>query len=100
MLLSVPAGGTNPHQASRCNPQITVDGERLEVDLLWPSQRLVVELDGHAFHAGRASFERDRRRDRRLTLAGYRVLRITWRQIEQEGETVVTAIRRLLETGR
>jgi len=34
-----------------------------EVDLLWPDQRLVVEVDGYAFHSHRAAFERDRRRD-------------------------------------
>ena len=29
-----------------CNETLEVDGERLEVDLLWPRQRLVVEADG------------------------------------------------------
>ncbi len=32
------------------------------VDLHWPAQALVVEVDGFAFHGGRAAFERDRRR--------------------------------------
>ena len=48
--------------------------EGLEVDALWPEQRLIVELDGYAFHRTRASFESDRARDATLQLAGYRVL--------------------------
>jgi hypothetical protein len=31
-----------------------------EVDFLWPDHRLVVEVDGYAFHSHRGSFERDR----------------------------------------
>lgn len=55
-----------------------------EVDLLWWSQRLVVEVDGYRFHRHRAAFERDRDRANRLQLAGFRVLRVTWRQIDAE----------------
>ncbi|HEV2062167.1 MAG TPA: type IV toxin-antitoxin system AbiEi family antitoxin domain-containing protein, partial [Solirubrobacteraceae bacterium] len=55
-----------------------------EVDLLWPRHRLVVEVDGYAFHGTRQAFERDRRRDAQLQLDGYRVIRVTWRQIADE----------------
>jgi len=54
----------------------------LEVDAVWPQWRLVAELDGYAFHGTRAAFERDRERDARLQLAGYRVLRFTHRKLE------------------
>jgi very-short-patch-repair endonuclease len=70
----------------------------LEVDALWAEQRLVVEVDGYAYHRTREAFERDRRRDARLLVAGYRVLRITWRRLTQEPEQVIallaTALRR------
>lgn len=59
-----------------------------EVDCLWPRARLVVELDSYAFHRGRASFERDRARDAALQLAGYRVVRITDRMLEQPDDLV------------
>jgi very-short-patch-repair endonuclease len=55
-----------------------------EVDALWPEQRLVVEVDGYEFHSTREAFERDRRKDARLTAAGYRVIRITYRQLTEE----------------
>jgi very-short-patch-repair endonuclease len=67
-----------------------------EVDALWRDQRLVVELDGHAFHRTRAAFERDRLRDADLQLAGYRVVRITHRRLTRYPGAVVTSVRRLL----
>ncbi len=63
-----------------------------EVDLLFADQRLVVEVDGYAFHRTRAAFERDRRRDADLVAAGYRVIRVTWRQLTTEREAVVARL--------
>ncbi|MDP9293551.1 MAG: DUF559 domain-containing protein [Actinomycetota bacterium] len=63
-----------------------------EVDLLWRPERLVAEVDGYAFHSTRAAFERDRRRDAELQTAGYRVLRVTWRQIVEEPEALVATL--------
>jgi predicted transcriptional regulator of viral defense system len=56
----------------------------LEVDALWPRQRLIVELDGFAFHRHHAAFERDRARDSALQAAGYRVVRLTHRRLQAE----------------
>ena len=61
---------------------VTVAG--FTVDAYWPDRRLVVELDGFAFHRTRGAFERDRARDAELQLAGYRVLRITARRLERD----------------
>lgn len=68
-----------------------------EVDMSWPDHRLALELDGHDSHRTRAAFERDRVRDASLQLAGYRVLRITYRRLEQEPGEVVSAVRALLD---
>ena len=73
-------------------PQTNVALAGHEVDFLWPAHGLVVEVDGYAFHSKRSSFERDRRRDAALTLAGYRVIRVTWRQITEERELVVATL--------
>jgi len=67
-----------------------------EVDAFWPAQRLVVEVDGFAYHGSRAAFERDRRKDAALVAAGYRVVRITWRQLVDEPHVVVALLARLL----
>jgi very-short-patch-repair endonuclease len=63
-----------------------------EVDLLWREHKLVVEIDGYEFHSMRSSFERDRRRDQRLVAAGYRVIRVTWRQLTRQPEAVVATL--------
>lgn len=67
-----------------------------EVDALWPQQRLVVELDGYAYHRHRAAFERDRARDAALQAAGYRVVRFTHRRLEREPDEVAVQLRTLL----
>jgi hypothetical protein len=51
------------------------------VDCLWRAQRVIVELDGRAFHGGATAREADRLRDNRLMAAGWRVLRFTWDDI-------------------
>ena len=72
------------------------DEPALRGDFVWRRQRLVVETDGLKYHRTRAAFESDRRKDQRLTLAGWRVLRITWRQLKAEPERIATMIRRAL----
>jgi predicted transcriptional regulator of viral defense system/very-short-patch-repair endonuclease len=54
------------------------DHPRLEVDLCWPTHRLIVELDGYETHRTRAAFARDRARDAALEADGWRVVRFTW----------------------
>ncbi|HTW11714.1 MAG TPA: type IV toxin-antitoxin system AbiEi family antitoxin domain-containing protein [Solirubrobacteraceae bacterium] len=60
-----------------------------EVDMLWPEHKLVVEFDGFAFHHDRKAFETDRLRDQHLVVAGYRVIRITARQLDQAPFAVI-----------
>lgn len=80
-------------------PQTNVVIEGYEVDCVWPEQRLIVELDGHATHSPTYAFELDRARDRRLEAAGWHVIRITWRQLELEADLVEADLRRLLLRG-
>ena len=67
-----------------------------EVDAVWPGQRLIVELDGYQAHGTRQAFENDRARDRELISQGWRVVRITWRQLETDGATIARQLRALL----
>ncbi len=77
-------------------PALNVRVGRHEVDALWREQRLIVEVDGYAFHAGREAFERDRRRDAELQASGFVVTRLTWRQITGEPAAVAALLSRLL----
>jgi hypothetical protein len=67
-----------------------------EVDALWPDAKLIVELDSWEHHGHRAAFERDRARDPKLLLAGYRTIRITHRRLDIEPEAVAAELRALL----
>jgi very-short-patch-repair endonuclease len=69
-------------------------GER--VDFSWPGTTLVVETDGFAFHAMPTTFAADRRRDQKLTLAGYTVIRVTYHQVIEEPEATAATVSALL----
>jgi very-short-patch-repair endonuclease len=83
--------------APEVNVQLLVAGEWLECDCVWRRHRLIVELDGRAFHTTAAAFERDRARDRRLQAAGWTVVRVTWRQLRVELERLIADLRSLLD---
>jgi very-short-patch-repair endonuclease len=57
-----------------------------EVDVLFPAQRVIVELDGYEFHGTRQAFEKDRERDATTLAAGYRTVRITWERLTEAAE--------------
>ena len=77
-------------------PSTNATIEGYEVDCVWPQHRLIVELDGRAVHDAADSFEADRARDRRLEAAGWRVVRITWRQLHETSDEVEADLRTLL----
>src|SRR3954454_7511830 len=75
-------------------PQTNVITAGREVDGVWHRERLVVEIDSREHHLTTAAFEEDRRRDADLMLAGYRVLRITWRRLRDEPDAVAETLRK------
>jgi predicted transcriptional regulator of viral defense system len=79
----------------RTNTRIHVPGG-LVVDAAWPDERLVVELDSYGIHTTRRNFEDDRARDRALTVAGWRTVRVTWRQLHADAPALAVALRTLL----
>ncbi len=77
-------------------PETNVIIQDMRVDACWPHARLVVELDGYAHHSNRQAFQRDRERDVRLQLAGYRVMRFTHDHVIRRPQDVATAVRQAL----
>jgi very-short-patch-repair endonuclease len=65
-------------------------------DVAFDRQRLVVEVDGWAYHSSPDRFQRDRERQNRLIRAGWRVLRFTWRDLTQRPGDVLAQIRAML----
>lgn len=66
------------------------------VDFLWPEARLIVETDDFETHGTRSGFEADRARDAWLSTQRFKVIRFTWRQLQDDAATVIDALRRLL----
>jgi very-short-patch-repair endonuclease len=80
-------------------PEANARIHRLEVDFLWRSQRVVVEVDGYRYHSNARAFERDRERDGILVANGYAVIRVTWRQLVQSREAVIARVAAALALG-
>ena len=83
-------------QAGLPHPEVNVRVADARVDFLWRAQRVIVETDGWDNHSGRIAFEDDRDRDQRLLAAGYRVMRVTWRQLTREPMKVTARLAALL----
>ncbi|WP_307787050.1 DUF559 domain-containing protein [Mycolicibacterium mengxianglii] len=71
----------------------------MRVDLMWPHELVVVELDGPD-HRGALKYADDRRRDNALTLAGYAVLRFTNDEVLDDLSLVLAMIERVLTARR
>lgn len=70
------------------------------VDMAYPDQRVVVEGDSRRWHMLTEAFETDRLRDNAAQIAGWRILRFTWKELIEAPERVVATVRRVLEQER
>ncbi|MET0900371.1 MAG: DUF559 domain-containing protein [Mycobacterium sp.] len=71
----------------------------LRVDLMWPAERVVVELDGPD-HRGALKYADDRRRDNALTVGGFAVLRFSNDEIAADVSRALALIEELLTARR
>lgn len=67
------------------------------VDFLYVERRLVIEADGRRNHTALLDREGDAWRDLELAAAGFTVIRVTWRQLQDEPQRFVRALRRVLD---
>jgi very-short-patch-repair endonuclease len=74
-------------------------GDRLVaiVDFAYPAARLAIEADGFRYHSGRNAWDRDRARRNQLTLLGWRVIHVTWTDLQRPAR-LIAAIRQALGT--
>ena len=88
----------NTHNLPRpeTNVWLKAGPKRYEVDCLWRAQRLIVELDGRAAHDTARAFERDREKDRRLRVARWNSIRVTWLQLQHEAAELAADVGALL----
>jgi very-short-patch-repair endonuclease len=86
------------HGLPRPNVNTRIEGE--EVDFVWREARLIVEVDGYAYHRSPSAFESDRERDVMLAVAGWQVLRFTWTQLTRRAGWVASAVSKRLAHSR
>jgi very-short-patch-repair endonuclease len=61
-------------------------------DFLFRGSRLIVEIDGRAWHVDNDRFQSDRTRQNRLINANWRVLRFTWEDLVDRPGDVISAV--------
>jgi very-short-patch-repair endonuclease len=66
------------------------------VDFLYRVASLVIEADSKAWHDWSAT-EADHRRDKLLIAAGFQIIRTNWRELLEEPELLVNAVRAVLQ---
>ncbi len=71
-----------------------------EIDVLYPRERVIVEVDGYEFHSDRDSFERDRERDAVTLAADYLTYRITKERLRQQPEQDARRLLAILDARR
>ena len=67
-----------------------------EIDFFFRHARVVIEVDGYAFHSDPTAFNRDRQKQNALVLAGYHVLRFTWIDLTQYPDRVIAEVKRAI----
>jgi hypothetical protein len=84
-------------EAGLPQPRMNYVEQGFELDCYWPEFHFAVELDVFETHGTRAAFERDRKRQEDLLLAGITMTRVTGPRLEREPEAVIARVARLLE---
>lgn len=68
---------------------------RFRLDFAWPAARVAIEADGRRWHSSAEDFARDRAKHNLLVAEGWRILRVTWDDLDRPA-AVEEAARRLL----
>jgi very-short-patch-repair endonuclease len=77
-------------------PKVNTRVKGIEVDCLWPASRLIVEIDGKAYHSTKGRVVSDKRRDAVLAAAGYRIIRFAADQLTTEPNLVQVQVAQAL----
>jgi hypothetical protein len=79
-------------EAGLPQPRMNYVEAGFELDAYWPEFRFAVELDVFETHGTRAAFERDRKRQEDLLLAGIQMTRVTGPRLEREPDEVMKRV--------
>lgn len=71
-----------------------------EFDLAYPQARIAIEAHGYGFHSLKQVWEDDQCRENELVRAGWKLLKATSRQLDQDPNSFVEALRSLLAAAK
>ncbi len=71
-----------------------------EVDFAYPQARIAIEVHGYGVHSLKRVWEDDQRRENELVRAGWKLLKATNRQLDQDPDSFLEALRSLLEAAK
>ncbi|HET9690921.1 MAG TPA: DUF559 domain-containing protein, partial [Acidimicrobiales bacterium] len=74
---------------------VALMGASYRIDMSWPVWGVAVELDGREWH-GPEVFDADRRRQNRMVVAGWVVLRFTWADVVTSPDATVRTLATVL----
>jgi very-short-patch-repair endonuclease len=77
-------------------PRAQIRDGRRRPDFVWPESRLVVEVDSWQAHSTPHAFQADRTRSNAVQLAGWTILRFTYRDVTRRPELVAAQVRQAL----
>jgi very-short-patch-repair endonuclease len=80
-------------------PNLRIDDDAGPIgvgDVVFPRERLVIEVDGWAFHTTAERVQSDRSRQNRLISASWAILRFTWRDLTERPDEVIQSIQAFL----
>jgi very-short-patch-repair endonuclease len=79
--------------------QVTVESDSSKtwrLDFVYPQHKVLIEVDGRRWHAGRQQARSDRHRDNVMNVRGWVVLRFTWEDVMNDPAYVIDQVRRAL----
>jgi very-short-patch-repair endonuclease len=77
-------------------PRAQVRGKRRRPDFVWHDARLVVEVDSWSAHSSPHAFQADRTLSNAVQLAGWTILRFTYRDVTRRPRLVAAQVRQAL----
>jgi len=81
-------------------PVINTPMGRTEPDILFPEERVIVEIDSWRFHSDRASFESDRDKDAERLAAGIATVRVTEERLRASPDREAERLHAILRARR
>jgi very-short-patch-repair endonuclease len=98
-LLQAALGRAGLPRAEREHVVRLPGGRSIRVDFAFVEHRLGVEADSYRYHSTLSDWSRDRTRSNELVALGWRILPVTYRDLQEDPGAVMDRIRRALAAG-